>query len=108
MDNNDISEEEKRPSNIVQQAKYAGATFATVGAVDVLAHLGPTGLFVGGLLAFVAYRHGPELVEGVRHYIPTTLSTPVSHEHIPERTASGERSFWDRALGRFPAEVADS
>src|SRR5258706_3585428 len=90
MENKD---EEKR-SSIVQQAKYAGATFATVGAVDVLAHLGPTGLFVGGLLAFVAYRHGPELVEGVRQYIPTSLSTPVSHERIPERTTSGERGFW--------------
>ncbi len=103
MENKEILEEEKRP-NIVQQAGYAGATLAAAGAVDMLAHLGPTGIVVGGILAYVAYRHGPELVEGVRSHLP---AMPVAHVHTSERIVSGERSVLDRALGRFPSNVSE-
>src|SRR5258706_6090886 len=100
MENKDNLEE--KHSNIVQQAGYAGATLAAAGAVDMLAHLGPTGIVVGGILAYVAYRHGPELVEGVRSHLP---EMPVTHVHTSERVASGERSILDRALGRFPEPI---
>src|SRR5260221_12062544 len=104
MENKDNLEE--KHSNIVQQAGYAGATLATAGAVDMLAHLGPTGLVVGGILAYVAYRHGPELVEGVRAHLPTMPVAHV-HNHTSERVTSSERSILDRALGRFPSNVPE-
>lgn len=43
-----------------------GATFATIGIVDLLGHLGPTGLLVGGLASIVAYNFGDEAVEWVK------------------------------------------
>ena len=104
MENKDSLDHEEKHSNIVQQAGYAGATLAAAGAVDMLAHLGPTGIVVGSILAYVAYRHGPELVEGVRAHLPTM---PVTHVHTSERVISGERSILDRALGRFPSSVSE-
>ena len=52
-----------------QSMKYGAGTFLTIGAIDLLAHLGPTGLVVGGLGAIVAGRHGPEIYAQVRAHV---------------------------------------
>ena len=80
-------------ASLAQSIKYGAGTFLTIGAVDLLAHLGPTGLAVGALGAVVAGRHGPEIYAHLRELLPD----------LPERKLQeGERSFWDRALGHYP------
>ena len=49
---------------------YGAGTFLTVGVIDLLAHWGPTGLVIGGIAAYVAARHGPELTSQVRETLP--------------------------------------
>src|SRR5260221_237805 len=63
------------------------------------AHLGPTGLVIGGILAYIAAKHGPELTSQVRETFP---SPPARQPEIGEPRQRGKRSFIDRALGRFP------
>lgn len=75
---------------------WGGGTFLTVGALDLLAHLGPTGLVVGGIAAFVAARHGPDLLNQIQdHFVLPALP-------LPEKQEKQGRSVLDRALGRFP------
>ena len=75
------------------------------GMVDLVAHLGPTGLVVGGIAAYVASQHGPELASRVREALPSPapLATKQAGKaHTPRR--NGGRSLLDRALGRFPEQ----
>ncbi len=65
--------EDQKPVPLSQSLGFGVGTFLTVGAVDLLAHLGPTGLVVGGILAYVAAKHGPELASQAREAL---LSVP--------------------------------
>ncbi len=91
--------EDKKPVPLSQTFGFGAGTFLTVGAIDLLAHLGPTGLVVGGIAAYVAAQHGPELIEQVREALPSRANGQPGEER-PRR--SGGRSLIDRALGRFP------
>src|SRR5207248_5145747 len=101
--------EEQPPVSLTQSLGFGAGTFLTMGAIDLLAHLGPTGLVIGGIAAYVAAQHGPELVEQVREALPSPASlvsrqprrTPRRQRGARER---GRRSVLDRALGRFPEE----
>src|SRR5713226_1617865 len=100
--------EDKQPVPLNQALGFGAGTFLTAGMVDVLAHLGPTGLVVGGILAYAASRHGPGLVEQMREAFPSSPAPQVSRRagqgrNRAEQHASSKRSFLDRALGRFPA-----
>ena len=105
---------EERPSLPLAQSLSCGvSTFLAAGIVDLVAHLGPTGLVVGGIAAYVASQHGPELLEQVKGAMPTTRLSSNALVNTPRRLASesskGKRSVLDRALGRFPAhEDADT
>jgi len=90
-------EEKKYP--VKQSAAFAGSAAITMGIIDMLAHLGPTGLVVGGIASYVAWRHGPELYEQVRELLPLPAQPGQSEpaEQHPQR-----RSLLDRALGRYP------
>ena len=99
--------EEKRPSLPLAHSVSCGvSTLLAAGLVDTIAHLGPTGLVVGGIAAYVASQHGPELLEQVRGALP---ARPSDQTKAPRTLASNEysrgraRSLLDRALGRFPA-----
>src|SRR5215472_16158702 len=72
----------------------AGGTMLTATGVDLLAHLGPTCLVVGGILAFVAARYG----QGVYRQVRGVFSSPRSEQREG-------RSLLDRTLGRFPDEA---
>src|SRR5260370_10353306 len=61
---------DQKPVPLSQSLGFGTGTFLTVGAVDLLAHLGPTGFLVGGIASYVAWRHGPELYEQVRGLLP--------------------------------------
>lgn len=89
---------EEKKVTLTQQATFAGSTLLTMGLVDVLAHLGPTGLLVGGIASYIAWKHGPELYEQARGVLP-----------LPERMTQARpgRSVIDRALGRYPEEPAE-
>jgi hypothetical protein len=63
--------EDKKSIPLSQTFGFGAGTFLTVGAIDLLAHLGPTGLVVGGIAAYVAAQHGPELIEQVRAMFPS-------------------------------------
>lgn len=95
--------EEKRYP-VKHSATFAGTTFVTMGLIDLLAHLGPTGLLVGGLASYVAWKHGPELYAQVRERLP--LPVPSSEQEAPqdEHHPPSERSWLDRAIGRFPTQ----
>src|SRR5215472_12387942 len=104
---NDHQQEEKKQYPLKQQAGFAGGTMAIMSLADLLAHWGPTGLLVGGLVGLAAWRHGPEVYEyvsgQVRGIIPARLSEPSepSESSEPQMLSSG-RSFWDRAFGHYP------
>src|SRR5260221_9342869 len=95
--------EEKRPLPLKQSLSFGVGTFLTVGTIDLFAHLGPTGLVIGGIAAYVAAKHGPDLASQVREVLP---SPPSMQPGIKERRR-GKRSFIDRAIGRFPAPAQE-
>ena len=102
--------EEKRPSLPLAQSLSCGvSTLLAAGLVDTFAHLGATGLVVGGIAAYVASQHGPELLEQVKGALPVR---PFDLTKAPRALASSEygrggaRSLLDRALGHFPAREA--
>lgn len=102
----EVSDQEARPSLPLAQSLSCGvSTFLAAGLVDTFAHLGPTGLVVGGIAAYVASQHGPELLEQVKGALPTR---PAMQAQAPRALASNEssrgskRSLLDRALGHFP------
>ncbi len=97
---NEPQEEKTYP--IKQSAAFAGTTLVTMGLIDLLAHLGPTGLVVGGLASYVAWKHGPELYEQVRGMLPSPAPDEASEQAVPQLRAG--RSFVDRAIGRFPEQ----
>src|SRR5712691_2963781 len=78
-----------------EQVVLVSGTMLAATGVDLLAHLGPTGLVVGGILAFAAARHGQGLYEQVREALPSPAPTPSSQQR-------SNRSLFDWALGRFP------
>jgi len=104
-DTSESLEEKKYP--VKQAATFAGSMAVTMGLVDVLAHLGPTGLLVGGIASYVAWRHGPELYEQVRELLPFPAQAGQSEPaaKLPQRSG---RSLLDRALGRFPETLPAS
>lgn len=73
---------------------FGASTLAVGGIVDLAAHLGPTGLVVGALAAYVAAKHGPELVESITDLLPA----------LPARQfpSSEKRGILDRAFRRSP------
>jgi len=96
--------EDKPPVPLTQTLGFGAGTMLAAGMVDLLAHLGPTGLVVGGIAAYVASQHGPELASRVREALPSPapLATKQAGKaHTPRRNGGG-RSLLDRALGRFP------
>src|SRR5260221_5281098 len=104
------------PTPLVHSLTYGTGTFLAAGVVDLLAHLGRTGLVVGGIIAYAAAKHGPELVEQVRENLPSPASPQVSRQrrntvlaqHGRASAGTRARSLLDRALGRFPEEEADT
>lgn len=98
-------DERPRPDE-AQGAKYSlgggvGA-FLAMGAVDLFAHLGPTGLVVAAIVGIATYRHGHEVIEQVSAQVPLPKRTP-KHERLPR-----ERVWWHKALGmETPTGEAD-
>ena len=103
-------EEQHPPTPLVHSLGYGAGTFLVAGMVDLLAHLGPTGLVVGGIIAYAAARHGPELVEQVRENLPSPASPQASRptSNAPALRRESKRTFLDRALGRFPPAEEDT
>jgi len=81
------------------------STFLVAGGVDLVGHLGLTGLVVGGIAAYVASQHGPQLLEQVRGAWPARPSSPQAEapRTLASESGTNKRSVLDRALGRFPA-----
>jgi hypothetical protein len=81
-----------------EQLTLASGTMLAATGVDLLAHLGPTGLVVGGILAFAAARHG----QGLYRQVQGLLSPAPAPRRSRPAKSRNERSVLDRALGRFP------
>jgi hypothetical protein len=104
MKQEDVEQEQYSEAPPGQALRYGLGTFLAAGAVDLVAHFGPTGLVVGGIAAYVAAQHGPELVERARGVLSARPShrTPLEEPRTPASESGGKRSVLDRALGRFP------
>jgi hypothetical protein len=92
-------------TQLKQSAMAAGGTALTAGLIDVAMHMGPTGLVVGGIASYLAWRHGPDLIERVKELLPNQVQnggTPDAGS--TENREPGKRTFADRLLGR-PAGV---
>ena len=108
----DIPSQAQQRAPLSHSLGFGAGTFLAAGMVDILAHLGPTGLVVGGIAAYVASRHGPELFEQVREALPSPPAREASRRPVarsPQQQQYGQperrgRSVLDRALGRFPDE----
>src|SRR5260370_19148942 len=101
-------QEQQPPTALVDSLGYGAGTFLAAGIVDLLAHLGPTGLVVGGIIAYAAARHGPELVEQVRENLPSPAppqqaSRQRSNAPAQQSGSQSKPTFLDRALGRSPS-----
>src|SRR5690242_1661302 len=68
--------------------RYGLGTFVGMGLLDLIAHFGPTGLVVGGIAAYAASQHGPELVEHLREALPA----PVARRWAERRPHTGRRA----------------
>jgi FtsK/SpoIIIE family len=110
-------QEKKYP--VGTSAKFAAGTLVASLPFDLLAHLGPTGFLVGGLASYVAWKHGPEVYEALRGMIPQLPPLEQALEAEPVDTSGKlmplkserqkqNRSFWDRAMGKFPEGYFDS
>jgi Mn-dependent DtxR family transcriptional regulator len=98
--------EDQHPVSLSQTLGFGAGTFLTVGVIDLVAHLGPTGLVIGGILAYIAAKQGPELANQAREALS---SPPARQPEIEEPQQRGKRSFIDRALGRHPeSELASA
>jgi hypothetical protein len=109
-----IQQPEEKHYPVKQSAAMAGGTAASMLALDLLAHFGPTGLVVGGIASYVAWKHGPEILEQVQSLIPQRyLPEPQpktdqgERPEMDEQQPTGDRSFWDRALGHHPKRAAE-
>jgi hypothetical protein len=99
---------------VQQSAAWAGSTFLASLPLDLVCHFGWTGLFVGGLASYAAWRHGPEIADSVRGMLSpahTLLAremhqeegTPKEEPHIPQGERP-KRNWLDRALGFYPEQ----
>ena len=80
----DADEEEEQAAESVPPVplwlslRYGLGTFCAAGLVDLVAHFGPTGLVVGGIAAYAASRHGPDLVEHFKEALPVARLAPAA------------------------------
>ncbi|HEY4385924.1 MAG TPA: hypothetical protein VGN34_15815, partial [Ktedonobacteraceae bacterium] len=94
-------QEQDKKYPLTQQIGFGTGALFVAGATDALAHLGPTGLVVGGIAAFIVSQAGPEIYGQVRERIASSLPHPAP---LPP-SRNGKRSIIDRAIGRFPGEM---
>ena len=97
----DFPEEiEEQDQEETTPAKYSLAggvgAFLAMGAVDLFAHLGPTGLVVAAIVGIAAYRHAPEVLEQIGKEVPLPKRAPKQNDaaHEPGRpsfVATGTR-----------------
>jgi hypothetical protein len=80
-----------------EQVTLAGGTMLAATGVDLLAHLGTTGLVVGGILAFAAARHG----QGLYRQVQGLFSPAPTPAPAPPNAHPGKQSQRS-ALDRFP------
>src|SRR5260221_10087442 len=98
----DEQREDQHPVPLTQTLGFGAGTMLAAGMVDLVAHLGPTRLVVGGVAAYVASQHRPELAKPVRGALPSpvplaTKQAGKAHNPRPD----GGKNLPDRALGRF-------
>src|SRR5258708_33776312 len=83
--------EDQPPVPLSQVLGFGAGTMLAAGMVDLVAHLGPTGLVVGGIAAYVASQHGPELASRARGALPSPapLATKQGGKGHPPRRNRG-------------------
>ena len=71
-----------------------------MGLIDVIGHMGPTGLVVSGLASYVVWRHGPEVYHLVQH----ELGLPELGARFGRKKEPGfnKRTFWQKAWNIYP------
>src|SRR5258708_21565819 len=95
--------EDQAPVPLTQTLGFGAGTFLAAGMVDLVAHLGPTGLGVGSIAAYVASQHGPELASRVRDALPSPapLATKQAGKANTPRRNGCARILLDTTLVRL-------
>ena len=78
----------------------AGVTLAVMGLIDVIGHMGPTGLVVSGLASYVVWRHGPEVYGLVQHELG--LPDVAARFGLKKERVPNKRTFWQKAWNIHP------
>jgi hypothetical protein len=63
----------------------------TAGIIDMAAHFGPNGLLAGAILSVIAYRHGEDIINGVRDRIPPPILDAMSERFGRRQKVSEEQ-----------------
>ncbi len=87
--------EKKYPVGV--SAKFAAGTLVASLPFELLAHLGPTGLLVGGLASYVAWKHGPEVYEALRTTFP--ILPPLEQALAADKAAKPNTAETAEPLG---------
>jgi FtsK/SpoIIIE family len=92
-----------------EQLGFGVGTFALAGLLDGCLHFGLTGLVVGGIAAYAASQHGPELLEHLKGTWPATARpSALPQAKAPRTLASqgGKHRLLARVMEHFPGEMA--
>src|SRR5205809_322648 len=98
-------EEMEQPARALDSSEQrtiggAGVTLAVMGLIDVLGHMGPTGLVVSGLASYVVWRHGPEVYGLVQHELG--LPDLAARFGRKKERVPNKRTFWQKAWNIHP------
>jgi hypothetical protein len=96
--------EEEPTAPLTEQLGFGVGTFAVAGLIDACAHFGLTGLVVGGIAAYAASQHGPELLEHLKGTLPASLPVKAPRTLATESRGGSKRRLLDRVLERLPGE----
>src|SRR5713101_3289076 len=91
-------EEQPQPqpgAPLAQSLSCGVSTFLAAGVVDLVGHPGLTGLVVGGIAAYAASQHGPQLLEQVKGAWPARPSSPQGEapRTLASESGNGKRSL---------------
>jgi FtsK/SpoIIIE family len=86
----------------------AGLTLAVMSIMDVVGHLGLTGLVVSGLASYVVWRHGPEVYSLLGREIGLSEMSARFKRKNADAPNPKQRTMWQKAWNIHPQEPTEA